>query len=384
MDSYNRPVFQENTRKGYSERSLAVMPTSTVTAPTTLKINITTLRAIASNEKELSKFMSTYFQNLDARQIQQVSHKVQHLIKLYHEMNHELVYIKDNLPPLIKELESIKGKIDSEHKRSQFMSISTRLCAIAGGICTIVGFVAAPFTGGTSVPAALGIAGIVVGAASGSAHIANKMITANRCAAYHNIADRLAGDMNSHYETARGMYEELKESCEGLATELCSLCPELHQKYSKDGMLDFVWSVCGLVYKPSKAMYSVTKIVRAPLQHGEEKKQLAIGFAKIISQIANRNLKGLLQDVALPSFKNLITVMQSASYISSAITIALDAYNALVTAKKIVKKTKHKASKEVENKIAQLKEIEAKMEILQQHFVLDDQCTHNDRHSVLY
>ena len=64
--------------------------------------------------------------------------------------------------------------------------LSTKLGEIAGSICTIVGFVAAPFTGRTSVPAALGI---VAGAASGGVHIANKMITANQCAAYHNIAD---------------------------------------------------------------------------------------------------------------------------------------------------------------------------------------------------
>ena len=46
----------------------------------------TTLWGIASNEKELNKFTGTYFQQLDWRQIQQVSYKVQHLIELYHEI----------------------------------------------------------------------------------------------------------------------------------------------------------------------------------------------------------------------------------------------------------------------------------------------------------
>ena len=69
------------------------------------------------------------------------------------------------------------------------------------------------------------------------------------------------------------------------------------------------------------------------------KKQLAIDFAKIISQIASNNLKGLIKDVVLPSFQSLITVIKSAGYIGSAIVIALDVYNAIVTAKKIVIKT---------------------------------------------
>ena len=50
-------------------------------------------------------------------------------------------------------------------------------------------------------------------------------------------------------------------------------------------------------------------------------------------------MKGLIQDVVLPLFQNLITVTKSAGYIGSAIAIALDAYNAIVTAKKIVIKT---------------------------------------------
>ncbi|XP_065885745.1 uncharacterized protein [Dysidea avara] len=370
--NYHLPVKTKEGSFHHSGRSLAVIPTTTATVPATIKINITTLRAIASNEKELSNFMATHFQHLDRRQIQQVSRKIQHLVELYQKMKHELVYIKDNLPPLIKELENIKGKIDGVHKTSQFTSISTRIGAIVGGLCTIVGFVAAPFTGGTSIPAALGVAGIVVGAASGGAHIANKMITSNRCAAYRDIADRLAEDMNTHYETARDTYEELKESCEGLATELCSLCPELHRKYSNDSMLSFVWSVCGLVYKPPKAIYSATDIIRAPLKHGEEKKQIALGFAKIISEITKGNLKGLINDVALPSFQSLMTVIKSVSHIGAAVSVAIDAYNALMEAKKIAKKHKNQASRDVEDKIKTLKEIEAKMEVLRQQIELDD------------
>jgi len=367
FDSINHNIV--GTRSAHLAHSKNQQVLSIATTQT-IKIDIKTLRAISSNEKEFKIFMAMHFQHLDRRQIQQVSHKVQHLVQLYQELKQELIYIRDNLPQLISELKHIKDKINGVHKRSQLTSVTAKIGSIIGGLCTIAGLVAAPFTGGASTP--LAIAGTIIGTACGSAFAANKMIAGNKCTAYRKAADTLVEDMKSHYNDASTIYNELWESCQTLGDEMCSLCPELSKQFDKENMLGFVWSVCGLIYKPTTGIYSATKVATAPVKHAQERKQIATGFAKIISQVLSGNVKEIIKDYAMPTFQSLMTIMKSAGYIGTAASVAIDVVNALMIAKKVATKDKHKASQDVATKIQQLEEIERKMQTLQQHIQLDD------------
>ena len=50
-------------------------------------------------------------------------------------------------------------------------------------------------------------------------------------------------------------------------------------------MIDFVWNVCGLIYKPTSTIYTAAKIAKAPGKHVEERRQIAIWFSKVLSKV---------------------------------------------------------------------------------------------------
>ena len=54
--------------------------------------------------------MATHFHKLDTQKLKQMSQKIFELVQLYRKMKEELIYIRENLPSVIKELKHILKK----------------------------------------------------------------------------------------------------------------------------------------------------------------------------------------------------------------------------------------------------------------------------------
>ena len=73
-------------------------------------------------------------------------------------------------------------------------------------------------------------------------------------------------------------------------------------------------------------LYDCSKNSKAPGKHVEERRKIASWFSKVLSKVASNNAKEILQNIAIPTFESIISLIKSAGHVGSVISIAVDAY----------------------------------------------------------
>ena len=199
---------------------------------------------------------------MDINKLQQIfcSNKAKFMeaIDHYNTLKRELKYMKENIIPLLQDLEEAKDKVDKVHKGANVTIIASSATSIVGGALFLGGIIAAPFTLGATL--GLTIAGGIVSAGSATANLSALIADTGYGEYKKRKTEEKINEFLSHYDKAEAAYFNLL----GICNTLCSLTSPESKAEEKRGFVDKTLEMGCLIieyawkYKSEAAALAVT------------------------------------------------------------------------------------------------------------------------------
>ncbi|XP_072434985.1 apolipoprotein L3-like [Chiloscyllium punctatum] len=241
---------------------------------------------------------------------------------------------RDQTQEHIKELKEIAEIIDEYHRGATIASITGTSAAIVGGVLSVTGLIASPFTSGTS----LGLSAVGAGvSATGAA--TNFTADVTESVGQSIKQKRVDEIVNQYNECCKLVSKYLHKICGAIKSWSHNLQAEITKHKSSEQMSDFLTESCGAVKCSEKGgdVSVLEESITVPLSN----------TARQVISVSQKTES--IQELLSGSLPLLSTIVRAISGLLSAIIMLTNIYSITRSSVDLTKGSKTEAAKDIQS-----------------------------------